>query len=103
MPAMSIRARVSGWPYARKSSSSTTAASGWNPSRGRVRPFISPFPRRSKKMVEETSVAQRTRPVEILLVEDQAGDAYLVQKFFKGSRIPNHVSLVADGERALDF
>lgn len=41
--------------------------------------------------------------VEILLVEDNAGDARLVKEALKGSRVSSTVHVVADGTEALAF
>jgi chemotaxis family two-component system response regulator Rcp1 len=43
------------------------------------------------------------RPVEILLVEDNPGDVNLLEEAFKTSRFPIHLSVVQDGEQALNF
>jgi CheY-like chemotaxis protein len=43
------------------------------------------------------------QPVEILLVEDNAGDIRLAVEAFKDAELPNHVSIVRDGEEALAF
>lgn len=43
------------------------------------------------------------KPIEILLVEDNPGDIYLVLENFKQSRIRNHVTVAEDGEKALAF
>jgi CheY-like chemotaxis protein len=42
-------------------------------------------------------------PIEILLVEDNAGDIRLAIEAFKDAEVPNHVSVVRDGEEALAF
>ena len=42
-----------------------------------------------------------TRPVEILLVEDNPGDARLVQEAFKEGKLLNRLHLVEDGVEAL--
>ncbi|MCU7934440.1 MAG: response regulator [Candidatus Thiodiazotropha sp. (ex Dulcina madagascariensis)] len=42
-------------------------------------------------------------PVEILLVEDNPGDARLAQEGMKEGKILNHLSIVSDGEQAMDF
>lgn len=42
-------------------------------------------------------------PIEILLVEDNAGDARLAQEALKDSKIINHVSVVDDGVEAMAF
>ena len=44
-----------------------------------------------------------SRPVEILLVEDNPGDARLVQEAFKEGRLLNRVHVVEDGMDALAF
>jgi CheY-like chemotaxis protein len=43
------------------------------------------------------------RPAEILLVEDNPADVRLTIEVFNDSRITNHISVVTDGEEALDF
>ena len=45
----------------------------------------------------------RSRPVEILLVEDNAGDVFLTQEAFEEGKIANHLSTVRDGAEALEF
>lgn len=41
--------------------------------------------------------------IEILLVEDNPADVRLTIEAFKDSKITNHVSVVNDGEEAMDF
>ncbi len=41
--------------------------------------------------------------VEILLVEDNSGDIRLTQEAFKDGKIINNLSVVEDGEEAMDF
>lgn len=43
------------------------------------------------------------QPIEILLVEDNAGDARLAQEALKDSKILNNVSVVEDGVEAMAF
>jgi len=43
------------------------------------------------------------RPVEILLVEDNPGDARLAQEALKDAKVRNNLSWVKDGAAALDF
>ena len=43
------------------------------------------------------------KPVDILLVEDNAGDAVLVQRAFELGRISNRIFTVSDGEEAIAF
>ena len=44
-----------------------------------------------------------SRPVEILLVEDNPGDVRLTQEAFKDAKVLNHLSVVRDGVEALAF
>lgn len=41
--------------------------------------------------------------MEILLVEDNPGDIRLAQEGLRRSKVPNHLSVVRDGEEALQF
>jgi chemotaxis family two-component system response regulator Rcp1 len=43
------------------------------------------------------------RPLQILLVEDNPGDAYLVQKALRESTLPLHLTVMENGEQALAF
>lgn len=43
------------------------------------------------------------RPAEILLVEDNEGDAFITQQMFERSKIANNLHIVEDGTDALDF
>ncbi len=43
------------------------------------------------------------RAIEILLVEDNAADAQLVERAFRGSRLPIRLCVVDDGFQALDY
>jgi chemotaxis family two-component system response regulator Rcp1 len=47
--------------------------------------------------------ATNTKPVEILLVEDNPGDVRLTIEALKESSLPNHLSVVGDGVDALAF
>ncbi len=42
-------------------------------------------------------------PVEILLVEDNPGDSDLILEFLEEARVTNHVTVVRDGEEAIDY
>jgi len=42
-------------------------------------------------------------PIDILLVEDNPGDARLAKEALKESKIHNQLSIVSDGEEALEF
>ncbi len=44
-----------------------------------------------------------TRPIEILLVEDNPGDVRLTKEALKDAKVLNNVHVVADGVEALDF
>src|SRR5277367_2859145 len=44
-----------------------------------------------------------TRPIEILLVEDNPGDIELTQEAFADSKIYNRIYSVSDGVEAIDF
>jgi two-component system, chemotaxis family, response regulator Rcp1 len=46
---------------------------------------------------------ERSRPVEILLVEDNPGDARLTQEALREGKIRNNLSHVKDGVEALSF
>ena len=43
------------------------------------------------------------RPIEILLVEDNEGDILLTKEAFRGSKINNAITVVKDGEAALQY
>ena len=43
------------------------------------------------------------RPVEILLVEDNPGDVRLTREALKDAKVVNNLSVVFDGEAALEF
>ena len=43
------------------------------------------------------------RPVEILLVEDNPGDARLAIEALKDAKVRNNLAIVTDGEQALDY
>jgi chemotaxis family two-component system response regulator Rcp1 len=52
---------------------------------------------RAKKMAKEEE------KIEILLVEDNPGDVRLIREGLKGSKIVGHISVVEDGEAAMEF
>lgn len=52
-------------------------------------------------MTTEAAVAQK--PIEILLVEDNPGDARLAQEALKDSKIRNAIHIVKDGVEAMSF
>jgi two-component system, chemotaxis family, response regulator Rcp1 len=45
----------------------------------------------------------RTRPIEILLVEDNQGDVRLTREAFKEGKVLNNLSDVGDGVKAMEF
>ena len=56
-------------------------------------------------MDEPTSAAVEPPPrlVEILLVDDDAGDVQLAREAFEDGRLGNHLHVAEDGEKALAF
>lgn len=46
---------------------------------------------------------KKTRPVNILLIEDNPGDVRLTQEAFKEGRLAVNLSVVMDGVEAIDF
>jgi CheY-like chemotaxis protein len=42
-------------------------------------------------------------PIEILLVEDDAGDVLMTQEALADSKVANNLHVVSDGEAAMDF
>ncbi len=48
-------------------------------------------------------MGNHSRPVEVLLVEDNAGDVRLTQEALKEGRFLNHLNVVSDGVEATDF
>lgn len=44
-----------------------------------------------------------TRPIEILLVEDNEGDVFLTKKAFSRAKILNNIQIASDGETALEI
>lgn len=53
--------------------------------------------------IVNTQVPSDRKPVNILLVEDNAGDVRLTEEAFKDGRIANTLYVVNDGVAALDF
>lgn len=44
-----------------------------------------------------------SQPIEILLIEDNAGDIELTQEAFHEAKTPNNLHVVRDGDEALEF
>ena len=49
------------------------------------------------------SLSQRSRPVEILLVEDNPGDVRLTREALREGKVRNNLYVVSDGVEALEF
>ncbi len=49
------------------------------------------------------SIITNTRPFEILMVEDNAGDIRLITEVFKDSELPHHLNIVRNGVAAIDY
>ena len=52
-------------------------------------------------MIDRTTM--NGRPVEILLAEDNPGDARLTLEGFKDAKVKNNITVVQDGVEALAF
>ena len=48
-------------------------------------------------------VVPESKKIEILLIEDDAGDIEIIRHSFESSSVPTHVSIARDGEEALCF
>jgi two-component system response regulator len=53
--------------------------------------------------VNQVSIGERTKPIEILLVEDNPGDVRLTQEVLQDGNINNHLNVVEDGVKAIAF
>ncbi|MGH7739311.1 MAG: response regulator [bacterium] len=51
----------------------------------------------------ELVASKTSRPIRVLLVEDNPGDVILIREVFKSSKRPIEVSRAADGLEALDY
>jgi two-component system, chemotaxis family, response regulator Rcp1 len=49
------------------------------------------------------TIANKNRPAEILLVEDNYGDVLLTKKAFSSARISNNITVAVNGEQALSM
>jgi len=45
----------------------------------------------------------KLRAIDVLLVEDDPGDVLMTREAFEGSRMPNTLHVVGDGEQAMHF
>lgn len=51
----------------------------------------------------QANTGARSRPIQILLVEDNPGDVRLTQEVLLDGKINNHLSVVGDGVKAIAF
>ena len=49
------------------------------------------------------TMVKKSRPINILLIEDNPGDVYLTRKAFKKAKIANNLQVAEDGEIALSL
>src|SRR5512142_2172962 len=97
---MSTRAMAWAWRSARKWSNSMAAGYGSSRSRAGARPFTSHC--RSGGLPREWRTVMASKR-EILVVEDNPGDAYLICDVLNKGPQPCHVSVAVNGVKALDF
>lgn len=82
-----------GWPSASGLWIGITVGSGWNPNPGGDRPSDSPFPSEEK----------RARLPQILIVEDNSADVFLIRASIRRANIEADLHVLHDGELALEF
>src|SRR5712692_2237734 len=87
-------------PSARRSWNGAADASGSSPQREKAQRSTSPCRRGGNHRVNGRVSGT---PVEILLVEDNPGDARLMLEVLKDFKITNNVSVAKDGVEALAF
>src|SRR3989442_3735609 len=97
----SPRERGSAWRSSRRWSSATAAASGCNPSSAPAPGCISPCQKRGKPRMDDAT--KGSRPVEILLVEDNPGDERLTREALKQGKGYSNMHWVKDGAEAMQF
>src|SRR5207302_947353 len=68
---------------------------------GRILPVKVAFCRSDWRSLMD--IKKSNRPIEILLVEDNAADAQLVERAFRTACVPVHLCTVEDGFQALDY
>ena len=54
-------------------------------------------------MTRTSSIRETVRPIEILLVEDNAGDVRLTREALKDGKVLNHLVVASDGESAMSM
>ena len=79
----------------------TEGASGSNQSPEKVPPSISRFLVEKKRNIMDTRLPNS--PIDILLVEDNPGDARLIQEALAGGTFSRSLNIVIDGDEALDL
>jgi len=92
-PAMNIQVPELDWPSASASSIGIMGESGWNPNREEDPLSTLPFP--SEGLTGKGS--------QILIVEDNASDVYLIRAAMKAGNIEAALHVVSDGEQAIRF
>src|SRR5213076_845398 len=97
----STREPGSAWRSSRRWSSATAAASGCSPGPAPAPRFISPCQRRGKPRMDDAT--KGSRPVEILLVEDNPGDERLTREALKEGKVYSNMHWVKDGVEAMQF
>src|SRR5207247_2510537 len=85
----------------RSRSSATAAASGCSPSPAPAPRFTSPCQRRGKPRMDDAT--KGSRPVEILLVEDNPGDERLTREALKEGKVYSNMHWVKDGVEAMQY
>src|ERR1700741_3556457 len=91
-----IPGTVSAWPFAARSSSGTVAGSGSNRSQAMEQHFSSLFPALQVRNWRRL----RMSPIQVLLVEDNPGDARLAREALADSKLRLEVIEAHDGEAA---
>src|SRR5438445_6341255 len=89
-------APASVWPSAERSWNDTEEEFGWSHSQERDRHFCLRFRGRRERPMN-------SRPIEILLVEDNPGDARLTLEAFKEAKVINNFTVMSDGVEALAY
>src|SRR5207245_4928740 len=97
----STREPGSAWRSSRRWSSATAAAAGCSPSPARAPRFISPCRKRGKPRMDDAT--KGSRPVEILLVEDNPGDERLTREALKEGKVYSNLHWVKYGVEAMHF
>src|SRR5204862_2877457 len=97
----STREPGSAWRSSRRWSSATAAASGCSPSPAPAPRFISPCQRRGKPRMDDAT--KGSRPVEILLVEDNPGDERLTREALKEGKVYHKLHWCKDGVEAMEL